>query len=130
LRALTLDEVGFLGQHRTSLQILAEILKIVRSGARKTRIMYQANLSFTMLKKYLDYAQKTELVVCPENSSCYFATPKGHEFLEKYDRYLLRNRQVEDQLQAMAKERAMLEEGYTGRQRRKGPSAIQATSRQ
>jgi predicted transcriptional regulator len=130
LRASALDEVVFLGQHRTSLQILAEILKIVRSGARKTKIMYQANLSFAMLKKYLDYAKETDLVICPENSSCYFATNKGHEFLEKYERYLLRNRQVEDQLQAMAKERAMLEEGYTGRQRRKDPSAVQATSRQ
>lgn len=113
-----------MGQHRTSMQILAEILKIVRSGARKTRIMYQANLSFTMLKKYLDYAQKTELVVCPENGNCYFATPKGHEFLEKYDRYLLRNKQVEDQLQSMAKEKAMLEESYMGRQRHRGTSAL------
>jgi hypothetical protein len=82
-----------------------------------------------MLKKYLDYAQKTELVVCPENGSCYFATPKGHEFLEKYERYLLHNRQVEDQLQSMAKERAMLEEGYTRRQRQRDPSTVQATSR-
>ena len=110
-----------MGQHRTSLQILAEILKIVKSGAGKTRIMYQANLSFTMLKKYLNYAQETKLVTCPENGNRYFATPKGHEFLEKYERYLLRNRQVEDQLQAMAKERAMLEEGYMGRQRRRSP---------
>lgn len=119
-----------MGQHRTSMQILAEILKIVRGGARKTRIMYQANLSFAMLKKYLKYAQETELVVCPENGSCYFATPKGHEFLEKYDRYLLRNKQVEDQLRSMAKERAMLEDGYVGRQRRRGPSAVDSSSPQ
>jgi len=130
LRALALDGVRFLGQHRTSLEILAEILRIVRGGARKTRIMYQANLSFSMLKKYLDYAQETELVVCPENGSCYFATPKGHEFLEKYEKYLLRSRQVEDQLETMAKERAMLEEGYTRRQRRKDPSAVQSASGQ
>ena len=128
---MALDGVGvFLGQHRTSLQILAEILKIVRGGARKTRIMYQANLSFSMLKKYLNYAQETELVVCQKNGSCYFATPKGHEFLEKYERYLLRNRQVEDQLQSVAKERTMLEEGYMRRQMGKGSSAVQAASRQ
>jgi len=117
-----------LGQHRTSLQILAEILKIVRAGARKTRIMYQANLSFAMLKKYLDYALETELVACPDGE-CYVATPKGHEFLEKYDRYLLRSSQVEDQMQAMAKEKAMLEEGYIAKQRRNGSSAVRNASR-
>ena len=118
-----------LGQHRTSLEILAEILRIVRTGARKTRIMYQANLSFSMLKKYLDYARETELVACPDGS-CYFATPKGHEFLEKYEKYLLRSKQVEDQLEIMAKERAMLEKGYMRRQRRRDPPAVQPGSGQ
>jgi len=111
-----------LGQRRTSLQILAEILRIVRPGARKTRIMYQANLSFYMLKKYLDYALKTELVECPERGGCFFATRKGHEFLEKYERFQLRNNQVEEQLQAMSKEKAMLEENYMGKQKRTDPS--------
>ena len=105
------------------MQILAEILRIARTGARKTRIMYQANLSFHMLKKYLDYALQTELMECPETGGCYIATRKGHEFLEKYERYLLHNNQVEDQLQAMSKERAMLEENYMGKQKRTDPSA-------
>jgi predicted transcriptional regulator len=119
-----------LGQHRTSLQILAEILRIVRPGARKTRIMYQANLSFMMLKKYLDFALETELVACPETRGCYFATPKGHEFLERYDKFLLRSSKVEDEMQAMAKERAMLEESFMGRERRRDSSAVRTASRQ
>lgn len=118
-----------MGQHRTSLQILAEILKIVRTGARKTRIMYQANLSFTMLKKYLDYALDTELVACPDGS-CYVATEKGHEFLERYDKYLMRSSQVEDQMQAMAKEKELLEQGYMGKQKSKDARVDQNTSQQ
>jgi predicted transcriptional regulator len=90
-------------------EILAEILVAVKTGARKTRIMYQANLSFRLLKKYLDYALEAELIAKPsENNSVYFATARGHEFLEKYDKYSLRNRQLEDMLKTLAKEKAML----------------------
>jgi predicted transcriptional regulator len=112
------------------LQILADILRIVRTGAKKTRIMYQANLSFMMLKKYLDFALETELVVCPETKGCYFATPKGHEFLEKYEKFLLRSNKVEDELEAMAKERAMLEENFMRRERRGDLSGLRAASGQ
>jgi predicted transcriptional regulator len=110
------------------LQILAEILRIARAGARKTRIMYQANLSFAMLNKYLGYALETELVACPDGE-CYVATSKGREFMEKYDKYVLRSSQVEDQMQAMAREKAMLEQGYMAKQRRSGSSTVRNASR-
>jgi predicted transcriptional regulator len=95
------------------MQILAETLKAVKTGARKTRIMYQANLSFRLLKKYLDYALQAGLIVPPsESNGVYSVSDRGHDFLERYDRYMLRNTQVKDQLRAMARERAMLEENY------------------
>jgi dTDP-glucose pyrophosphorylase/predicted transcriptional regulator len=101
----------FLGQHRTSVQILSEILSIVKTGARKTRIMYQANLSFSLLKRYLNYALRTGLIAEPsEGNGIYFATQRGCKFLEKYAGYLLRNKQLEDQMRSIAREKTMLEE--------------------
>jgi predicted transcriptional regulator len=95
------------------MEILAEILQVVRNGARKTRIMYQANLSFSLMKRYLDYALEAELIATPPENNCYyFATPKGREFLERYDKYLLRNKQLEDQQRAIDREKAILNESY------------------
>jgi len=48
--------VLYLGKYRDSLCIVAAILESANSGASKTRIMYQANLSFSLLEKYLDVA--------------------------------------------------------------------------
>jgi len=40
-----------MGKYRDRLQIIADILSVVRDGAKKTHVMYQANLSFTLLKR-------------------------------------------------------------------------------
>jgi len=105
-----------LGSHRTSLQILADVLDVVRDGARKTRIMYHANLSFRLLEKYLRYALETELVSAPcSGDSCYRLTPRGHEFLEKYIKYSMKSRQLEEQRRFIIKERATLEENYVAK---------------
>lgn len=105
-----------MGQHRTSLQILADILDAVGSGARKTRIMYHANLSFRLLNRYLGYALEIELVSAScSGDGCYVLTPKGYEFLEKYNKYSLRSKQLEKQQRAIVKEKATLEENYVAK---------------
>jgi len=112
-----------LGQHRTSVEILAEILVAVKNGSRKTRIMYQANLSFRLLEKYLDYALKAELIAVPsENTRTYLATIRGREFLEKYDKYSMRNKQLEDMSKALAREKAMLD-NYMAKMADAGPKS-------
>jgi predicted transcriptional regulator len=45
--------VVLLGKNRDRLSIVAAILEAVNSGASKTRIMFSANLSFSLLEKYL-----------------------------------------------------------------------------
>lgn len=107
----------FLGQYRSKLQIIADILMVIRDGARggarKTRIMYQANLSYRLLNDYLDYTLGTDLIsVSAENGNCYVVTPKGFEFLDKYKDYSQRNRDLEEQLQRVANEKAILEKNY------------------
>jgi predicted transcriptional regulator len=105
-----------LGSHRTSLQILADILAAVKGGAKKTRIMYQANLSFRLLDRYLRYALETELLSAPcSGDSCYRITPKGHGFLEKYNEYSMRSHQIEEQRQLITKQKAILEENYVAK---------------
>ena len=95
------------------MQIIADILMVVRNGARKTRIMYQANLSYRLLNQYLDYAMEASLIsVSSEDNGHYIVTPKGFEFLEKYNKYLQRSNQLEEQLQNVAYEKAMLEKNY------------------
>jgi predicted transcriptional regulator len=100
-----------LGQHRSSLEILVEILRAARTGARKTRIMYRANLGFSQLKRYLNFALETGLIIVPpESTDQYLVSPMGREFLEKYDKYLQRNERMKDLLQSLAKEKTELED--------------------
>lgn len=110
-----------MGSHRTSLQILADILAAVKGGAKKTRIMYQANLSFRLLTRYLRYALETELVSPPcSGNDCYKITPKGYSFLEEYSKYSMRSVELEEQKQVVTKEKAVLEENYVAKMNNAG----------
>jgi predicted transcriptional regulator len=105
-----------LGQYRNKLQIIADILAVVRNGARKTRIMYQANLSYRLLNEYLGYVMETDLIMLSsEDKVSYIVTPKGFEFLEKYNKYSQRSKQLEEQLQDIADEKTALENNYAGK---------------
>ena len=42
-----------MGNYRGKLDIIADILRVVSGNAKKTQIMYQANLSYRVLQKYL-----------------------------------------------------------------------------
>jgi predicted transcriptional regulator len=72
-------------QYRSRIQIAADILEIAKNGSRKTRIMYQGNLSFDLLQKYLDMLVKHDLLETRGDSKkSYVATEKGRRFLEDY----------------------------------------------
>jgi predicted transcriptional regulator len=72
-------------QYRTRLQIVADIIEIARNGSRKTRIMYQGNLSFDLLQRYLQMLVNYGLLQTQAgDSSTYIATEKGLQFLEAY----------------------------------------------
>ena len=78
--------MGPRGKYRSRLQIIADILHIVEDGSKKTRIMFQANLSHRLLRRYLDTTLEAGLV-CLNDSSEYVITPKGRLFLEKFREY-------------------------------------------
>lgn len=97
-----------MGKYRSSLQIIADILSEVRGGARKTRIMYQANLSYKLLSRYLSEVLEAGLVKFG-NDDCYELTEKGKEFLERFDEYSERRKSVEERLNDVRDERMTLE---------------------
>lgn len=100
-----------MGQYRKRLEIIADILSVVKGGAKKTRIMYQANLSYKLLTVYLRFVREAGLVFT-QGKGNYSLTQKGHEFLEKYKQYSQRFEQLEMELKDVRRERGILESSY------------------
>jgi predicted transcriptional regulator len=48
--------------YRSKLDIIADILVVARNDAKRTQIMYQANLSYKVLVKYLDEVVDSSLI--------------------------------------------------------------------
>ncbi|KON29659.1 hypothetical protein AC482_05960 [miscellaneous Crenarchaeota group-15 archaeon DG-45] len=68
---------------RNDLDICADILQVALSGAKKTHIVYKANLNFNIAKKYLrSLIDKGHLQ--PVDGGYYITTTKGVRFLEQY----------------------------------------------
>jgi predicted transcriptional regulator len=67
---------------RSRAQVIRDILKIASKGARKTTIMYKANLNFKRLDNYLQELIEEGLVtVTNEPRPFYRITDKGKELI-------------------------------------------------
>ena len=84
-----------MGIYRNKLDIIADILKVASRKPKKTQIMYQANLSFRLLQKYLTEMCGTSLICFEDETQCYALTSKGEEFLQAYLQYSRSNRHAE-----------------------------------
>jgi len=73
--------------YRTRYDIIADMLTVASGRAKKTQIMYQANLSYRLLTKYLNEIRKSSLVSYERKERCYVLTDKGRAFLEAYKEY-------------------------------------------
>ena len=71
---------------RDRLHIMAEIIEATKESQLKTRIMYNANLSFNQVNEYLSFlTEKGFLRVNVENGKkLYEATAKGNQYMENY----------------------------------------------
>jgi len=98
-----------LSRYRDRLEIIRDVLLVVadNEGVRKTHIMYGANLGYKILVKYLEELLKLGLLEC-EGKSCYRLMEKGERFLRLYEEYEKRNRDLEEQLSQLEKERRFL----------------------
>jgi predicted transcriptional regulator len=98
-----------LGNYRGRLDIIADILNVASKDAKKTQIMYQANLSYKVLQKYLADIVAAQLMRFTIEKQCYSLTDKGREFLEAYEKYSKTNKHVEQRLNEVATRRKILE---------------------
>jgi predicted transcriptional regulator len=97
-----------MSKYRDRLQIIASILTIASRRAKRTRIMYQANLSYKLLCRYLGEVQDAGLVSF-ENEECYVLTAKGKEFLSRHEEYSKRCKSLEEHLNHVNDEKVALE---------------------
>jgi len=98
---------GFMPKYRSRLEIIRDILNAVGDGAKKTRIMYIANLSYKLLGKYLNKTVEAGLI--SSNNDFYEVTEKGQAFLERFDDFSSRYSRLERQFEEISFEREVLE---------------------
>jgi len=96
-----------MGKYRDGLGIIADILHAAGSGAKKTRIMGGANLSYRLMEKYLKSVVQAGFLRL--NDEGYEVTEKGQDFLERYLDFVGRSSKLESELQSALLERGALE---------------------
>jgi len=68
---------------RSKHAIISEILDVCRTGACKTRIVYQANLNFRTVNPYIDLLIKNNLIEVKRGKDIlYETTDRGISFLD------------------------------------------------
>jgi len=98
-----------MANYRGRLDIIADILNVASRNAKKTQIMYQANLSYKVLQRYLTEIVGAQLVNFENETQLFQLTNKGREFLEAYQKYSKTNRHVEKRLNDIATKKKVLE---------------------
>lgn len=77
-----------MAKRRSKFEIMAEILRIAKKGAIKTRIVYMVNLNFTVLHQYLRELERCGLIENDaENGGIIKTTERGMQYLKHYDRF-------------------------------------------
>jgi len=69
---------------RNRLEIAADMLEAAKNGARKTRIMYGANLSYELLESYLPTLIEEGLLQDSDENGVYHISSKGLTFLKEF----------------------------------------------
>lgn len=96
--------------YRSRLDIIADILRVVSQTAKKTQIMFQANLSYKVLQRYMEEITSASLISFDAAEQCYVLTQKGQEFLEAYKEYDKTNKRIEKRLNEVDNKKKNLEE--------------------
>ncbi len=99
-----------MGNYRSRLDIIADILQVASQNAKKTQIMYQANLSYKVLQRYLKDVTEASLISFETEEQCYVLTRKGEEFLAAYKDYTKTNKSIEKRLNDVDDKKRSLEE--------------------
>jgi predicted transcriptional regulator len=68
--------------NRSRFEIMADILQRAVTGAKKTWLLYSANLSYSQHQKYI--STLVELGLLSKNNGLYTTTQKGMDFITSY----------------------------------------------
>ena len=81
---------------RGRLDIIADILRTANRGSKKTRLVYETNTNFVLMKDYLALLEKRGLIL--EYDTKVYTTDAGNEYLLYYDELvqLLKNNVKKD----------------------------------
>lgn len=81
---------------RGKLDIIADILRTANRGSKKTRLVYETNTNFVLMKEYLELLEKRGLVILYDAKV--YSTDAGNEYLLYYDELmqLLKNNVKKD----------------------------------
>jgi predicted transcriptional regulator len=90
-----------LGKNRDKIGLMAAILEAANTGAPKTRIMINANLSFKLLEKYLGLSM--QLGYLEAEGTLYKVTQQGRIFLVRYRRFVSQHAQVQNLYELLQK---------------------------
>ena len=87
-----------MGNYRGRIDIIADILQVAEAKVKKTQIMYRANLSYTVLQRYLAELTEASLIEYKDDIQCYALTDKGREYIVLYKEYSKANKHIEKRL--------------------------------
>lgn len=88
---------------RNRLEIAGDMLEAARNGARKTRIMYGANLSYELLVAYLLTLIKEGLLEDSDENGVYRTSKKGTTFLKEFAEFRKVRRLYEEKMTSLKK---------------------------
>ena len=71
---------------RGRLDIIADILRVANRGSKKTKLVYETNTNFGLMKEYLALLDKRGLI--REYDARVYTTDAGNEYLLYYDELL------------------------------------------
>ena len=69
---------------RPKVQIMAEMLGLCREPQSKTHVMYETNLSWEMLQKYLSHLESLGFLEIQQKPRKYVTTQKGLQFVSRW----------------------------------------------
>ncbi len=95
-------------QYRRRFDILADVVKAATPAAKKTRIMFFANLSYALLKRYLEEA--VSLGFLKANANEFVVTQRGENFLAKYSAFKSDTSYVKSEIDKLRSEAELLEQ--------------------
>jgi predicted transcriptional regulator len=94
-------------QRRNRIDIIAAVLKAASNGANKTRIMYEANLSFKLLESYLKTVMNNGFI--QHFDAGYKLTDDGRIFLLRYQHFTRARYRTQQKSKDLADEQSSLE---------------------